>query len=107
MRRVWPLMLLALAACVKTNQLRGRVVDCATSSPVDGADVQLMSKATGTSWDAIQTAGGGEFAFDLQAPASQVPLTLTAVKKGYQSAQKTFTSVPSGTEIVCIAPTLR
>jgi hypothetical protein len=106
MRQAWPLILLAAAACAKTTQLHGRVVDCATSSPVDGADVELTSKATGTSWEAIQTTSGGQFAFDVQQPASVVPLTLTAVKKGYQSAQKTIPDV-SGTQEVCIAPTLR
>jgi hypothetical protein len=107
MRWVTPMVLVATASCAKTAQLHGRVVDCATSSPVDGADVQLTSKATGASWEAIQTTGDGQFAFDVQDPRGVGPLTLTAVKSGYRNGQKTFPTMPSGTEEVCIAPTLR
>jgi hypothetical protein len=107
MRWLPPLALLAAISCAKSSQLHGRVVDCATRSPVEGADVQLTSNATGASSEATQTASGGEFAFDLQAPSGVAPLTLTAVKTGYQSAQKTYSTVPHGTQEVCVAPTLR
>jgi hypothetical protein len=95
-----------LAACATTG-MRGRIVDCQTHSPVEGADVQLSSPSTGTSWEAVQTATDGTFAFDVTGPAKTAPLTVTAVKHGYQSAQKSFPSVPGAAPDVCMAPTLR
>jgi hypothetical protein len=106
------LSLVALAAsvacaCATTSGMRGRIVDCQTQSPVEGADVQLASPSTGTSWEAVQTAGDGSFTFDVPQAARNAPLTVTAVKSGYQSAQKTFPAVPGSPPDVCVAPTLR
>lgn len=101
------LILFALAACANTSRLRGRVVDCQTQSPVEGADVQLESPGTGTRWDAVQTAGDGSFAFDVQQPSTTVPLSLTAAKSGYRSAEKRYPALPGGPQDVCLAPTLR
>jgi hypothetical protein len=87
--------------------MRGRVIDCQTQSPVEGADVQLASPETGASWSAVQTASDGSFAFDLPREAKTAPLTLTAAKSGYRSAQKRYPSPPGAAQDVCVAPTLR
>jgi hypothetical protein len=107
MGRYVVLLGLSLSSACATTGMRGRIVDCQTQSPVEGADVQLASRSTGTSWEAVQTAADGTYAFDVTGPAKTAPLTVTAVKHGYQSAQKTFPSVPATTPDVCIAPTLR
>ena len=101
------LALCVTASCANTSRLRGRVVDCQTQSPVEGADVQLKSPSTGTTWDAVQTAGDGSFAFDVQRPSAGAPLSLTAVKSGYRSSEKTYAALPGGVQDVCLAPTLR
>jgi hypothetical protein len=96
-----------VAGCMNTSRLHGRVVDCQTKSPVEGADVQLTSPASGASWNAVQTAGDGTFDFDVPEDAKGSALSLTAVKHGYQSAQKTYPSLPGSAQDVCVAPTLR
>lgn len=100
-------ILVVLAACASTSRLRGRVVDCQTQTPVEGADVQLRSPGTGTTWDAVQTASDGSFAFDVKQPSASGPLNLTAVKSGYRSAEKTYPALPGSAQDVCLAPTLR
>jgi hypothetical protein len=101
------LIVLALAACANTSRLRGRVIDCQTQSPVEGADVQLKSPSTGTTWGAVETASDGSFAFDVQQPSTAGALNLTAIKSGYRSAEKTYPALPGGVQDVCLAPTLR
>ncbi|HTQ48358.1 MAG TPA: carboxypeptidase-like regulatory domain-containing protein [Polyangiaceae bacterium] len=101
------LILVALPACMNTSRLHGRVIDCQTQSPVEGADVQLTSPASGASWSAVQTAGDGSFAFDVPREAKGSALTLTAVKSGYRSSQTTYPSLPGAAQEVCVAPTLR
>jgi hypothetical protein len=96
-----------VAGCVNASQLHGRVVDCQTQSPVEGVDVQLTSPGSGASWDAVQTASDGTFAFDVPREAQGARLSLTAVKHGYRSAQKTYPSLPGSAQDVCVAPTLR
>lgn len=104
----WPALLLLplLAGCAAT-QLHGRVIDCQTQTPVEGADVQLSSPDTGVSWSAVRTAGDGTFAFDVPRDSKKAPLRLTAVKSGYRSAEKAYPSLPRSAQDVCIAPTLR
>src|SRR5215471_2488733 len=94
MRWITPMVLLAVASCVRSGQLRGRVLDCNTQLPVDDADVQMASKSTGTNWDAVKTAAGGQFAFAVPQGTSVVPLTVTAAKEGYRDGQKTFPTMP-------------
>lgn len=101
------LLLVAVPGCANASRLHGRVIDCQTQSPVEGADVQLKSPSTGTTWDAVQTAGDGSFAFDVQKQPAAGPLDLTAVKSGYRSAEKAYPSLPHGGQDVCLAPTLR
>jgi hypothetical protein len=96
-----------VAGCVNTSRLHGRIVDCQTQSPVEGADVQLTSPASGASWNAVQTASDGSFDFDVPREAKGAALTLTAVRSGYRSAQKTYPSLPPAAQEVCVAPTLR
>ncbi len=108
MLRSTPLLALTIiAACANSSRLHGRVVDCQTQSPVEGADVQLKSPATGTTWDTVETASDGSFAFDVQREAKGAPLNLTAVKSGYRSAEKAYPALPGGAQDVCLAPTLR
>jgi hypothetical protein len=95
------------AACVKAQTLHGRIVDCQTQSPVEGADVQLSSQAEGASWNLASTGSDGAFAFEVRNPAAMTPLSLMAVKKGYRSAQKTFDTLPGDAQDVCMPPTLR
>ncbi|HEX8790820.1 MAG TPA: carboxypeptidase-like regulatory domain-containing protein [Polyangiaceae bacterium] len=101
------LTLVALAGCMNTSRLRGRVVDCQTQSPVEGADVQLASPSTGLKWEAVQTASDGSFAFDVQREAKGASLNLTAVKDGYRSTEKSYPALPGTAQDVCLAPTLR
>jgi hypothetical protein len=104
----WPALLaLTLVTGCATTQFRGRVLDCQTQTPVEGADVQLASPETGASWNAVQTARDGSFAFDVPRDSKGAPLRLTAVKSGYRSAEKPYSSLPGTTQDVCIAPTLR
>src|SRR5215471_15314889 len=101
MHRWLPILALCgVAACVNTNtsRLRGRVVDCHTQTPVEGANVQLTAPETGASWNSVETADDGSFAFDMPLEARGARLTVTAEKSGYQSAQKTYPSVPAGAQ---------
>jgi hypothetical protein len=99
----------ALAAsttgCVK-QQVRGRITDCRLSSPVEGADVQLTSKAPDIAWEAFQTGSDGAYSFPVDDPKLALPVTLTAAKHGYQTTQKSYSSMP-GPEDVCMQPILR
>ena len=106
---VFAAMVAALAAattgCVKP-QIRGRITDCRSSSPVEGADVQLTSKAPDFAWEAVQTGGDGAYSFEVGDPQRALPVTLTAAKHGYQSTQKSYSAMP-GPEDVCMQPFLR
>lgn len=99
------LLLLASPACMASS-LRGRVTDCRDSTPLDGADVQLTAQAGGTVWPAQHTGGDGAYAFQVDDKGG-VPVTLIAVKPGYQSAEKTYSSIPSAAQDVCLRPTKR
>jgi len=92
---------------MNASRLHGRVIDCQTQSPVEGAEVQLKSPGTGSTWEAVQTAGDGSFALDVQRDAKEAPMTLTAVKSGYRSVEKAYPALPGGTQDLCLAPTLR
>lgn len=108
MLRSTPLLALTIiTACANSSRLHGRVVDCQTQSPVESADVQLKSASTGTTWDAVQTASDGSFAFDVPKEAKNAALSLTAVKSGYRSTERTYPSLPGAAQDVCVAPTLR
>jgi hypothetical protein len=100
-------LMAACAACATQHYVRGRVVDCQTSSPVEGADVQLTAQARDVPWPAEQTGTDGTFEFSATNTKGVMPLTLTVAKKGYQSAQKVYSVLPSKDEDVCIRPTLR
>jgi hypothetical protein len=95
----------ATTGCVK-QQVRGRITDCRVSSPVDGADVQLTSKAPDISWEAVHTGGDGAYSFQVDDPPRALPVTLTAAKHGYQTTQKSYSAMP-GPEDVCMQPILR
>jgi hypothetical protein len=95
----------ATTGCVKP-QVRGRITDCRLSSPVEGADVQLTSKAPDIAWEAEKTGSDGAYSFEVTDPKLALPVTLTAVKHGYQSAQKSYSAMP-GPEDVCMQPMLR
>jgi hypothetical protein len=99
------LLAVASAACVSST-LRGRVTDCRDSSPLEGADVQLTTQAQGVEWIAQQTGSDGAYAFKVD-DKSVMPITLTAVKGGYQSVQKTYDSMPNAGQDVCLRPTKR
>jgi hypothetical protein len=101
------LVAVACASCGPQHYLRGRVVDCQTSSAVEGADVQLASQARDVVWPAEQTGTDGKFEFSRTNATNATPLTLTVAKKGYQSAQKIYSVSPSAGEDVCLRPTLR
>ena len=88
------------------SYLRGRVTDCRDSAPLDGADVQLTAKAAGAAWSAQQTASDGAYAFKMD-DKSVVPVTLVVAKDGYRSTEKTYGSIPSGAQEVCLRPTKR
>jgi hypothetical protein len=95
----------ATTACVK-QQVGGRITDCRLSSPVEGADVQLTSKAAGVAWESIQTGSDGAYSFQVDDARAAFPVTLTAAKHGYQTTQKSYSALP-GPEDVCMQPILR
>jgi hypothetical protein len=95
----------ATTGCVKP-QIRGRITDCRVSSPVEGADVQLTSKAPDVAWEAVQTGGDGAYSFPVDDPRLALPVTLTAAKHGYQTTQKSYSAMP-GPQDVCMQPILR
>jgi hypothetical protein len=95
----------ATTGCVKA-QVRGRITDCRGSSPVEGADVQLTSKAPDIAWEAVQTGSDGAYSFPVDDPRRALPVTLTAAKHGYQTTQKSYSAMP-GPEDVCMQPTVR
>ena len=99
------LPVLACAACT-ASYLRGRVTDCRDSSALEGADVQLTTQAPGVTWPAQQTGSDGVYAFQV-GNKDVAPVSLVAVKAGYQSTEKTFASVTGGTQDVCLRPTRR
>lgn len=101
------LLLLSCAACTAST-LRGRVTDCRDSSPLEGADVQLTTEAPGMAWPAQQTGSDGAYAFQVESKGVGVtPMTLIAVKSGYQSAEKPFATIPGAALDVCLRPTKR
>jgi hypothetical protein len=104
-----PALFVFALACTQcaASYVRGRVTDCRDSSPLEGADVQLASGASGAQWSPEETGSDGAYAFQVAGARSVVPVTLTAVKKGYQSVQKTYDAVPAGAEDVCLQPTIR
>jgi len=105
-----PALFFVALACTQcaASYLRGRVTDCRDSSPLEGADVQLVSSgAPGTQWSPEETGSDGAYAFQVAGAKSVVPVTLTAVKKGYRSVQKTYDVVPAGAGDVCLQPTMR
>jgi hypothetical protein len=73
---------------------------------VEGADVQLTSKAPDIAWEAEKTGSDGAYSFQIDDPKLALPVTLTAVKHGYQSTQKSYSAMP-GPEDVCMQPMLR
>jgi hypothetical protein len=95
----------ATTGCVK-QQFRGRITDCRLSSPVEGVDVQLTSKAPDIAWEAVQTGSDGAYSFPIDDPRQALPVTLTAAKHGYQTTQKSYSVMP-GSEDVCMQPILR
>ena len=99
------LLLLGWTACVP-SYIRGRVTDCRDSSPLEGADVQLTAQAAGAQWPAQRTEADGAYSFKV-GDRGLMPVTLTAVKSGYQSVQKTYDSVASSPQGVCMRPTKR
>ena len=100
-----PLLVLACSACVSSS-LRGRVTDCRDSAPLEGADVQLTTQAPGVAWNAQQTGSDGAYTFNVE-DRGALPVTLTAVKRGYQTVQKTYSATPSNMQDVCMRPTKR
>jgi hypothetical protein len=98
-------LLLAWTACVP-SYIRGRVTDCRDSSPLEGADVQLTAQAAGAQWPAQRTEGDGAYSFKVD-DKGLMPVTLTAVKSGYQTAQKNYDSFSSSPQEVCMRPTKR
>lgn len=97
------LLTLVSASCVGTY-VRGRVTDCRDATPIDGADVQLTTKAPGAGWESEQTGGDGAFVFKVE-DRSAMPVILTAAKRGYQTAQKMYST--GSEEGVCMRPTSR
>jgi Carboxypeptidase regulatory-like domain len=95
----------ATTGCVK-QQIRGRITDCRLSSPVEGADVQLTSRAPDIAWEAVQTGSDGAYSFQVDDPQRALPVTLTAARHGYQSTQKSYSAMP-GSADVCMQPFLR
>jgi len=95
----------AATGCVK-QQIRGRITDCHLSSPVEGADVQLTSKAPDIAWESVQTGSDGAYSFQINDPRRALPVTLTAEKHGYQTTQKSYSAMPAP-EDVCMQPILR
>jgi len=95
----------ASTGCVK-QQVRGRITDCRLSSPVEGADVQLTSKAPDIVWESVQTGSDGAYSFQVDDPRQALPVTLTAEKHGYQTTQKSYSAMP-GPQDVCMQPILR
>jgi hypothetical protein len=96
---------LTTTACVKRS-VSGRLTDCRGSSPVEGADVQLTSRAPDVAWDALQTGADGAYSFQVDDPAKALPVTLTAAKRGFQTVQKTYSEVP-GPQDICMQSTIR
>jgi hypothetical protein len=92
--------------CAAT-QVRGRVTDCRDSTPLDGADVQLTTHASGSAWEPEQTGSDGAYAFEVGHNQDVLPVTLTAAKHGFRTTQKVFPSMPSGASDVCLQPTMR
>jgi hypothetical protein len=97
---------LACAHCA-ASYVRGRVTDCRDSSPLEGVEVQLTSRSSGVSWSAEETAKDGAYEFQIEHAHDVLPVTLTTARRGYQSTQKVYASVPSSGEDVCMQPTTR
>lgn len=90
-----------------SSYVRGHVSSCRGASPLEGAEVQLTSDAPGVEWGAEETGSDGAYAFDVGHAKDILPVKLTVAKKGYQTTQKTYSSVPGGAEDVCLQPTIR
>jgi|SRR5580658_872413 hypothetical protein len=86
--------------------VRGRITDCRDSTPLQGADVQLVSQSPNAAWNATQTGSDGEYGFRIDAATKVTPVTLTAAKHGYGTVQRTYATVPVA-EDVCLQPTIR
>jgi hypothetical protein len=97
---------LSCAHCA-ASYVRGRVTDCRDSSPLEGVEVQLMSRGSIVSWGAEQTAKDGAYEFQVEHARDVLPVTLTMTRPGYQATQKIYASVPSSGEDVCMQPTVR
>jgi hypothetical protein len=107
MRSLLPLVIaLAWTGCVKPA-VHGRITDCRGTSPIEGVDVQLTSQTPDVAWDAVQTGSDGAYAFAVGDAARAMPVTLTAAKRGFQTVQRTYSSMPSGDDAICMQPTTR
>jgi hypothetical protein len=108
-RRLVRALCVACLPCLQcgATQIHGQITNCRGTTPLEGADVQLTTRAPGAEWQPEQTGSDGSYAFDVGHDTSVLPVTLTAAKKGYQSAEKVLSAVPAGATDVCLQPTIR
>jgi hypothetical protein len=92
------------ASCATASTWRGKVVDCKTTQPIAGADVQLVVGANASSMSGVTTSDG-TFAFAAPGVGKDETAAVTVTKHGYQAAQASLGAAPGSADAVCLAPT--
>lgn len=102
-RMLLPFLLLT-ASCATAQTWRGKIVDCKTTAPIEGVDVEI-TVAPGDASLSGSTGSDGAFAFASATATKQSTASLTATKRGYQATQASLGASPGAAQPVCMQPT--